>query len=205
MAKVTFDVSMSLDGFITGPNDGVARPLGKGGERLHRWVYGLESWRERHGLEGGTTDRDAQVIEESFSTTGAVVMGKRMFDAGEGPWGDEPPFHMPVFVLTHEAREAIAKAGGTTFTFVTGGVHAALERARAAAGDGDVSVAGGAHTVQQCLEAGLIDELQIHLVPVLLGDGRRLFDRRGGDPVELESTRVIESPEVTHFRFRVVR
>jgi len=205
MGKVTSDMSMSLDGFITGPNDGVALPLGEGGERLHEWIYGLASWRERHGLAGGEANPEAEVVDESFRNVRAVVMGRRMFDAGEGPWGDNPPFRMPVFVLTHEARERIAKEGGTTFTFVTEGIESALRQARAAAGDRDVSVAGGANTVQQYLEAGLLDEIQIHLVPVLLGEGRRLFEHMGTEQIEMERTRVVESPDVTHLRFRVVK
>jgi dihydrofolate reductase len=132
-------------------------------------------------------------------------MGRRMFALGEGPWGDDPPFHMPVFVLTHESREPVIKEGGTTFTFVTDGIESALEQAKAAAGDRDVSVARGANVIQQYLKAGLLDEIQIHLVPVLLGEGIRLFDRMGRRPIELESTRMIESPEVTHLRYRVVK
>lgn len=205
MGKVTSDMSMSLDGFITGPNDSVEKPLGEGGERLHEWVYGLASWRERHGLAGGKADRDAEVIDESFKTTGAVVMGRRMFDVGEGPWGNNPPFHMPVFVVTHRARAKLIKEGGTTFTFVTHGIESALEQAKAAAGDNDVSVAGGANIVQQFIKAGLLDELQIHLVPVMLGEGRRLFDHLGTEQIELERTRVIDSPGVTHLRFRLVK
>lgn len=203
--KVTSDMSMSLDGFITGPNDGVELPLGQGGERLHQWLYDLASWRDRHGLTGGQTNREAEVLDEPFRTTGTAVMGRRMFAVGEGPWGDDPPFHMPVFVLTHESREPVIKEGGTTFTFVTDGIESALEQAKAAAGDRDVSVAGGANVIQQYLKAGLLDEIQIHLVPVLLGEGIRLFDRMGRRPIELESTRVIESPEVTHLRYRVVK
>ena len=199
MGKVTFDMSVSLDGFITGPGDGVEAPLGRGGERLHEWVYDLKSWRGRHGLPGGATGTDADVLEEAFATTGAVLMGRRMFDLGEGPWGDDPPFHNPVFVLTHEAREPLAKAGGTSFTFVTDGIESALEQARGAAGDADISIAGGANVVQQYLEAGLVDEFQLHLAPVLMGDGIRLFGR----PVELERSRVIDSPGVTHLRFGV--
>jgi dihydrofolate reductase len=194
MSKVTSDMSMSLDGFIAGPNDSVERPLGDGGDRLHQWVYGLESWRKLHDLAGGTTNRDAEVLDESFKNTGTVVMGRRMFNFGERYWGDNPPFHMPVF-----------KEGGTTFTFATDGIESALRQAKAAAGDKDVSVAGGANIVQQFIEAGLLDQLQIHLVPVLLGDGRRLFDHIGTEQIELESTRVIESPGVTHLRFRVVK
>ena len=204
MGKVTVNMSMSLDGFIAGPNDSVERPLGEGGERLHEWIYDLASWRERHGLEGGKTDTDAEVLDESFKDTAAVVVGRRMFDVANG-WGDNPPFHMPVFVITHNASEKLVKEGGTTFTFVTDGIERALEQAKAAAGDKDVSVAGGANIIQQYLSAGLLDEIQIHLVPVLLGDGVRLFHHIGVEQIELETTRVIESPGVTHIKFRVVK
>ena len=204
MGKVTVDISMSLDGFIAGPNDSVENPLGDGGERIHEWVYDLASWRERHGIAGGRTDTDAEVLDEAFENTGAVVIGKRMLDVANG-WGDNPPFHMPAFVITHDAREKLVKEGGTTFTFVTDGIESALDQARAAAGDKDVSVAGGANIIQQYLSAGLLDEIQIHLVPVLLGEGIRLFDQLGAEQIELERTRVIESPGVTHLRFRVVK
>jgi dihydrofolate reductase len=201
MAKVTADISMSLDGFITGPNDDVEHPLGEGGERLHRWVYELASWRERHGLAGGKTNRDAEVLEEAFKNVGAFVMGRRMFNHGEKPWGDNPPFHAPVFVVTQDQSKTLGKEGGTTFSFVTDGVESALEQAKAAAAGKDVSVAGGANIVQQVLKAGLLDEIQVHLVPVTLGGGRRLFEKLG--TMELEAARVIESPGVTHLRYRV--
>lgn len=204
MARVQLDITMSLDGFVAGPNDGPELPLGAGGERLHEWVYPLASWREPHGLEGGETNSSSEVLDESLQAAGAIVVGKRMFD-NAGGWGDNPPFHMPVFVLTHTAREALAKDGGTTFTFVTEGVKSAVEQAKAAAGDKNVSVGGGASTAQQCLRAGLIDELQIHVAPLLLGGGVRLFDDLGGEGIELEVTRVIESPGVTHLRYRVVK
>jgi dihydrofolate reductase len=194
---------MSLDGFIAGPNDSPELPLGEGGEKLHEWVYDLASWREPHGLEGGETNRDSEVLEEAMSRAGAIVLGRRMFDLAKG-WGDNPPFHMPVYVLTHEARDPLVKEGGTTFTFVTGGIESALDQARAAAGDKDVSIAGGANTIQQFLSAGLVDEFQIHIAPMLLGDGVRLFDQAPAD-VKLETTRVIESPRVTHLKFRVLR
>ena len=197
MGKVTVDITMSLDGFISGPNDSV--------DLLHEWLYGLESWRERHGLAGGEMNRAAEVLDEAFKDVGAMVMGRRMFDLGEGPWGDTPPFHMPVFVVTHHAREKLVKEGETTFIFVTGGIESALKQAKAAAGDKDVSVAGGANIIQQYLKAGLLDEMQIHVAPLLLGAGIRLFDHLGPEPVELESTRVIESPGVTHLRFRVAK
>jgi dihydrofolate reductase len=198
--KVTSDISMSLDGFITGPNDDVSRPLGEGGERLHQWVYELASWRERHGLSGGKANRDAEVLEEAFRNVGAFLMGRRMFNHGEKPWGDNPPFHMPVFVVTHQSRPAVRKEGGTTFNFVTDGIESALKQAKAAAGGKDVSVSGGANIVQQVLKAGLLDEIQIHLVPVVLGGGRRLFEHLG--KIELEPARVIDSPGVTHIRFK---
>ena len=215
MGKLTCDITMSLDGFVAGPDPSLEEPLGKGGERLHEWIVGLESWRERHGLTGGTTSPDSEVLDEAISSTGATVMGRRMFSGGEGPWeedpradgwwGDDPPFHHPVFVLTHHARETVSKEGGTSFTFVTDGIESALEQARAAAGDKDVLVAGGANVVQQYLRAGLLDEFQIHVAPILLGDGVRLFDQLGPDDVDLEATRVIESPTVTHLRYQVVK
>jgi len=213
MPRLILDISMSLDGFIAGPNQTLEQPLGEGGELLHEWAFRLASWRKPHGLSGGETGTvDDVVVEESLGAQGAVVMGRRMFSGGEGPWeddpnadawwGDNPPFHVPVFVLTHHPRETVVKKGGTTFTFVTDGIESALEQARAAAGDKDVSLAGGAHVAQQYLKAGLLDELQIHLVPVLLGGGVRLFDQLGPDPTELQSTRVIESSGVTHLKFR---
>jgi dihydrofolate reductase len=213
MPKLILDITMSLDGFVAGPSQSLEQPLGEGGERLHEWLVRLASFRERHGLSGGETNADTEIVEESLGATGAVVMGRRMFSGGEGSWegdpradgwwGDEPPFHVPVFVLTHHPRETVAKQGGTTFTFVTGGIEDALEQARQAAGDKDVALAGGASVVQQYLKAGLLDELQIHLVPLLLGDGVSLFDRLGTGVIELQSTRMIESPSVTHLRFRI--
>jgi dihydrofolate reductase len=212
MTGLRLDISMSLDGFVAGPNQTLDQPLGEGGERLHEWVVVLASWRERHGLSGGETNPDAEIVEEGLAATGAVVMGRRMFSGGRGSWeadpnadgwwGDEPPFRVPVFILTHQARETVIKQGGTSFTFVTDGIKAALEQARAAAGDKDVLLAGGANVAQQYLKAGLLDEVQIHLVPVLLGGGVRLFDGLGPDPIELEMARVIGSPAVTHLMLR---
>jgi dihydrofolate reductase len=214
MAKLTLDISMSLDGFVAGPNQTLDEPLGKGGEQLHEWAFAARSWRESHGLSGGETNVDSEVIDEHIGNTGATVMGRRMFSGGEGPWeddpnaeawwGDDPPFHHPVFILTHHAREPVIKQGGTTFTFVTDGIESALAQARAAAGDKDVAVAGGASVAQQYLEAGLLDEIQIHIAAVLLGDGVRLFENHLGlEGREVECTRVIESPAVTHLRYRV--
>ena len=213
MPKVTADISMSLDGFVAGASQTLEEPLGTGGMQLHEWAFRLAAWREPHGLSGGETDVDSEMMEESLRSTGAVVMGRRMFSGGAGPWeddpnadgwwGDEPPFHVPVFVVTHHPREAVQKQGGTSFAFVTEGVDSAVEQARAAAGDQDVSVAGGATVVQQCFAAGLLDEIQIHLVPVLLGAGVRLFEH--ATPRRLEITRVIDAPLATHVRYRVPR
>ena len=203
MGKVHADITMSLDGFVAGRNDGPDLPLGEGGERLHEWVFGLASWREPHGLEGGETGRDSEVLAEAMDENGAVVVGRRMFDNAHG-WGENPPFHVPVFVLTHEAREPLPKEGGTTFTFVTDGIESVLEQARAAAGNRNVGIGGGANTIQQYLAARLVDELQVHIAPLFLGGGIRLFDELGPE-IELETTRVIESPKVTHLRFRVVK
>jgi dihydrofolate reductase len=214
MTNVTCDISISLDGFVAAPNPSLEHPLGEGGMRLHDWVFGLASWRERHGLEGGETNADSEVVAESLSATGAILMGRRMFSGGDGPWandpnaggwwGDEPPFDVPVFVLTHHSREPLTHAR-TSFTFVTEGIEAALEQARAAAGDRNVAIAGGGSVVQQSLKAGLLDELQVHVAPVLLGGGTSLFDRFDAGPVELEITRVIASPSVTHLKYRVVK
>jgi dihydrofolate reductase len=215
MGMVVLDISTSLDGFVAGPNPGLELPLGQGGERLHEWAVALAAWREPHGLSGGEINASSEVVREGLARTGAVVMGRRMFSGGEGPWeddpnadgwwGDNPPFHVPVFVLTHHAREPVTKQGGTTFTFVTDGIASAVEQARTAADDKDVSVAGGADVAQQVLSAGLLDEMQIHLVPVLLGGGTRLLQHLDEVDFQLEQTRVIDSPGVTHLRFKIVK
>jgi len=193
MTRVLVDVSMSLDGFITGPNEGVGNPLGDDDGRLHDWMFAAR------------TDADAEVLDEVYATAGALLIGRRMFDVGVGPWGDPPPFHMPVFVVTHEPRQPMVMKGGTTYTFATDGIEAALEQARAAAGDKNVSIWGGAGIFQQYLKAGLVDEVQIHLVPVLLGEGVRLFDHLGPERIELKRTRTIETPSATHLRFTVAK
>jgi dihydrofolate reductase len=203
---------LSLDGYVAGPNQSLEAPLGEGGELLHEWVFPLRTWRELHGQEGGETGTDDEVVAERSAAAGAVVMGRRMFSGGEGPWesdpradgwwGDDPPFRVPVFVLTHHPRETVVKEGGTTFAFVTDGIEPALEQAREAARDRDVALAGGASVAQQYLAAGLLDEIQVSVAPVLLGGGVRLFDHRD-DPVRLEPTRILSSPRVTHLRFRV--
>jgi dihydrofolate reductase len=214
MGRLIFDITMSLDGFVAGPDASLDDPLGVGGMRLHEWAFAMASWRESHGEPGGERGVDDEVYEESVANTGATIMGRRMFSGGEGPWesdpnaqawwGDDPPFHMPVFVLTHHEREPLVKEGGTTFTFVNDGIESALEQAQAAAGEKDVAVAGGASIGQQYLKAGLLDEMQVHVAPMLLGDGVRLLDNLGSDLPELECTRVVESRRVTHLRYRVL-
>jgi len=194
MTTVHFDVSMSLDGFITGPGEGVGNPLGDDAGRLHDWMFAAR------------TDADAEVLDELYARTGAILMGRRMFDVGVEPWGDPPPFHgLPGFVLTHQAREPLPRQGGTTYTFVTGGIEAGLEQAKAAAGEKDVGIWGGAKVMRQYLKAGLLDEMQLHLIPVFLGDGVRLFDDLGPKRAELERTRTIQTPSATHLRFRIVK
>jgi dihydrofolate reductase len=205
MSIVAVEMSMSLDGFIAGPNDSPAQGLGEGGERLHEWLLNLASFRERHGGSGGEASVASDVLDEAFRNTGAIVIGRRMFDLAEEAWGPNPPFHMPVFVVTHRGRAPLVKEGGTTFNFVTDGAESALRQAQAAAGDKDVSVGGGANIIQQYVHARLLDELNLHLVPVLLGAGTRLFQPFEGGPIELEYTRVLETPGVTHLRYRVVK
>ena len=201
MGKVTLDMSMSLDGFITGPNASAEHPLGIGGERLHEWLFNGDT-RSRYNEWFKLSESSREVFDESITTLGAIVVGRRWFDVIDG-WGGNPPIPVPYFVLTHQVPEKWARAG-SPFTFVTDGIESPLKRAQAAAGDKDVAV-GGANVAQQCLKAGLLDEIQIDLVPVLLGDGIRLFDHLGTEHIELESTRVIQSPGVTHLRFRVIR
>ena len=210
-SSLRFKISMSLDGFIAGPRQSVDDPLGIGGMRLHEWVFPLAVWRGLQGLPGGEVDESTPVVEESLAGIGATVMGRNMFgghpggwDAGKpwnGWWGPNPPFHHPVFVLTHHAREPLELEGGTTFTFVTGGIEDALARACRAAGDKDVSLAGGASAAQQYLSAGLVDEMEINLVPTLLGSGERLFDGVSDDLRGLELVRTVAARQVTHLKF----
>jgi dihydrofolate reductase len=210
MSIVTCHISVSLDGFVAGPDQTPSEPLGKGGERLHQWAFANEAWRAQHGEGGGERSPDSEVVEEVTAGVGAYVMGRNMFagpgagpwdEAWRGWWGEDPPFHAPVFVLTHHPRAPLEMEGGTTFHFVDDGVESALAQARAAAGGGAVSVAGGAQTVQQVLRAGRLDELYLHIAPVLLGAGARLLEDVG-DPV-LEPVKVVASPAATHVKYRV--
>jgi dihydrofolate reductase len=199
---------VSADGYVAGPNQSPEEPLGEGGESLHDWVVALAAWREHHGMEGGEVNASTGVQAETTENVGAEIMGRGKFGGGPGPWdddwkgwwGDDPPFHMPVFVLTHHEREPLTLSD-TTFTFVTAGIEAALEQARAAAGGKDVMIGGGADVINQCLAAGLLDELEVHVTPLLLGGGSRLFE--GVGPRTLEQVRVVEGPGVTHVKYRV--
>jgi dihydrofolate reductase len=213
VSRLRFHISMSLDGFIAGPNQSEENPLGEGGMQLHEWVFGLAAWRQSHGQQGGEVNASTDVVEGSLENIGATVMGRNMF-GGKGPWGDDPwdgwwgdnpPFHMPVFIVTHHAREPVSKEGGTTFTFVTDGIESALEHARAAAGGKDVALGGGANVAQQYVKAGLIDEMRISLVPLLLGAGAQLFDNLEGAEVKLECIRAVDAPGVTHLTYRFLR
>lgn len=212
MPKVTAQISISLDGYVAGPDQSADDPLGRGGMALHEWAFTSKAWREQHGLEGGQDDVDSRIAEQVMSGLAAFVMGRKMFGGGPGAWdldwrgwwGEEPPYHAPVFVLTHHPREPLVMEGGTTFTFVTDGIESAVEQARAAAGDLDVGIAGGASTVQQALAAGLLDELHLHHTPVLLRAGERLLENVGA-ATRFEQLEVVASDTVSHVRYRVVR
>ena len=211
MSTVTCHIAMSLDGFVAGPNQSPDNPIGEGGLRLHQWAFATDSWRKQQGLDGGERNADSEVVDDVVQGVGAYIMGRKMFGGGDGPWdqtwtgwwGDDPPYHAPVFVLTHHPREPLPMQGGTIFNFVTDGIESALEQARAAGGDRVVSVAGGASTVQQYLAAGMLDELYLHIVPIVLGAGERLLEKVG-DPT-LEPINVIASPAVTHVRYHIAR
>jgi dihydrofolate reductase len=211
VSKLRLKISMSLDGFVAGPSQSVDNPLGIGGMRLHEWAFALAIWRDEHGMKGGEVNESTRVIEESLANIGATVMGRNMFGGHpggwnpkkpwDGWWGTNPPFHHPVFVLTHHKRTPLELEGGTTFIFVTDGIESALEQARRAAGGKDVSLAGGAKAAQQYLAAGLVDEMEINLVPTLLGSGERLFESIGDDLHGLQLVRTVAAPQVTHLKF----
>jgi dihydrofolate reductase len=213
MSKVRAHISTSLDGYVAGPNQTMEEPLGEGGERLHEWLVQLKSWRQGAGLEGGEENDNDVLFREETANVGAEIMGRGKFgppsrgpwdadDAWQGWWGNDPPFHKPVFVVTHHEREPL-RLSDTTFTFVTDGIDSALRQAREAAGDRDVFIGGGAQIVNEYLAAGLLDELELHVVPILLGGGERLFTGVGTE-LKLEPIRVIGAPGVTHLKYRVV-
>ena len=213
MSKLRCHISISADGYVAGPNQSEEEPLGKGGERLHDWVVPLAAWREPHGKEGGEVNESTPIMEESLENVGAGVMGRNMFgppgggDWGDGEWkgwwGDTPPYRNDVFIVTHHPREPVEMEGGTTFSFVTDGIEAALQRAKESAGGQDVMLSGGAAIINQYLAAGLLDELDLHIAPVLLGGGARLFEDLGGAEIGLEQVQAIEAPGVTHVKYRV--
>jgi dihydrofolate reductase len=215
MSKLRFQITMTLDGYVAGPDQSVKNPLGEGGFRIHDWAVRLKGFRELHGdTGGGETGTNNDVLREAFENIGATIMGRNMFGGGPGPWrkdpwtgwwGKNPPFHTPVVVLTHYPREPLVMDGGTTFVFVTDGIESALEQAMRAARGKDVALGGGANAAQQYLAAGLIDEMELHVVPLLLGGGARLFDGLGVSNVKLEPIRTIEGPGVTHVKYRVVK
>ena len=212
MSKVTARLGISLDGFVAGPDQSQDDPLGKGGKRLHEWVFSTKAFADAHGGEGGEDNADSKIYASTMDGIGAHVMGRNMFgpirgawdEPWDGWWGDEPPYHAPVFVLTHHARQPLEMQGGTTFTFVTDGFDSALAQAREAAGNQNVAIAGGASAVRQALAAGVLDELTLHLAPVVLGSGERLFDGLDPQPT-LEQVAVVPSTTVTHLTYRVVR
>ena len=215
MSRLKLNITMSLDGYVAGPEQSPEYPLGIGGEELHGWVVPLEAWREGHGLEGGEVNESTPFVEDILGGAGATIMGRNMFGGGPGPWdeswkgwwGDDPPFHHPVFVLTNHPREPLQMQGGTTFHFVTDGIESALEKARTAAAVAskawrirkEVSLGGGASVAQQYLAAGLLDEIVVSVVPILLGGGARLFDNVGD--ATLEQVESVEAPGVTHIRY----
>ncbi len=215
MSKLRCSITTSLDGFVAGPNQSAEHPLGEGGMRLHDWAFPTKTFLAMHGDgNGGETGVNDDMLREAFENVGATIMGRNMFGPVRGPWGPDPwkgwwgetpPFHYPVFVLTHHAREPLVMQGGTTFHFVTDGIESALAQARCAAKGKDVAIGGGARTVQQYLSAGLLDELEVHIVPLLLGGGERLLDRVEPNQAKLELLRTLAGPGVTHVKYRVAR
>jgi dihydrofolate reductase len=214
MSKLRCHISVSLDGYVAGPHQSEANPLGEGGEHLHDWVVSLAPWRAAHGHQGGEVNESARILDESRANIGAALMGRNMFGPiGGGPWGerwtgwwgDDPPYHYPVFILTHHPRRPVVMRGGTTFHFVTDGIESALDQAKAAASGKDVMLWGGAQVINQYLAAGLLDELELHVVPDLLGGGARLFDGLGGTDVHLEQVRAVQGPGVTHLKYRLAK
>ena len=214
MGKLRAIITMSLDGYVAGPDQSEENPLGVGGEELHEWMFPLKIWRESHGDEGGKVTTSSPVVEGWSENVSAIIMGRNMFGGGPGPWaedpwtgwwGDNPPYHVPVFVLTHHEREPLEMEGDTTFYFVTEGIGSALDRGREAAAEADITVIGGANAIQQYLAAGLVDELEISISPRFLGGGARLFDNLDGADIKLEQTGAVEGVGVTHISYRVVK
>jgi dihydrofolate reductase len=207
---VRVHITVSADGYVAGPDPSVEDPLGKGGGSLHDWAFAQRAFRELHGMEGEEANASTPVVEEALANVGAEIMGRGKFGGGSGPWGEDPwlgwwgedpPFHMPMFVLTHHERDPFTLSD-TRFTFVTDGIESALEQARAAAAAKDVTVGGGADVINQYLAARLVDELELNIVPLVLGGGARLFEGVGSD-LALEQVRAVEAPGVTHVKYRL--
>jgi dihydrofolate reductase len=213
MSKLRCHISISLDGFVAGPNQSEENPLGEGGERLHEWAASLAAWRQPHGGQGGEVNESTRIMEETLENIGAGVMGRKMFgpigggDWGNGQWkgwwGEDPPYHNDVFILTHYPRDPVEMEGGTTYHFITDGIERALQLAKKAANGRDVRLWGGAQAIQQYMAAGLLDELELHVVPVLFGDGERLFDNLGDAEPQLQQVRGVGAPDVTHLKYRM--
>jgi len=212
MSRLRLGITMSLDGYVGGPDQSEENPLGVGGMELHEWFFPLKEFREMHGEQGGKIDASSAVVQERRANIGATIMGRNMFGPVRGPWrdeswrgwwGEDPPYHHPVFVLTHHPREPLEMEGGTTFSFVSDGIESALAQAKDAAGGRDVWLAGGASVVNQYLAAGLMDEIDISIAPVILGSGARLFDTVQPGVVKLKQLRAVEAPEVTHIKYEV--
>jgi dihydrofolate reductase len=210
VSKLRLSITMSLDGYVAGPEQGEDNPLGIGGMELHQWFLPLREFRETHGASGGETNASSAVVQERQANIGATIMGRNMFgpirgawpdDSWRGWWGDEPPYHHPVFVLTHHSREPLVMKGGTTFHFVTEGIEPALAHAKDAANGQDVWLAGGASVANQYLAAGLVDEIDVSIAPVILGGGERLFEGLGPGALNLEQVRSVDAPGVTHIKY----
>ena len=206
MSKVFFDLGITLDGYIAGPNRGAKNPLGDGGVSIHNWMFKQKAFLSHLKLEGGeTNNKDNDIIEETFNRIGANIMGKNMFVEGEANWPEEAPFHCPVYVLTRESRGAWERPGGTTFYFVNNDIHTVLEKAKKDAGNKDIRISGGASVIQQYLNAGLINEFALHIAPIMMGKGVRLFENIEKKKFTLEISKVINSPEVTHIFYKVIK
>lgn len=213
MGKIHYDVSMSLDGYVAGPDQSKDHPLGINGNLLHEWMTKLAVWRKDAGLEGGETNANTKVYLEKEFDNGALIMGRNMFGGGPGPWkeplwngwwGDNPPFHKPVFVLTHYQRPILEMEGNNSFTFVTEGITTALDLAKKSAGEKDIAIGGGT-IAKQFIAAGLIDDLSIHLIPVFLGAGVKLFDSESLASVKLEQKSIIDGPGVVHLKYKILK
>jgi len=214
MAKLRLHITMSLDGYVAGPDQGEDNPLGIGGLKLHEWVFPLREFRDMHGGDGGETNASSAVVQERWANIGSTIMGRNMFgpirgqwpdDSWRGWWGEDPPYHHPVFVLTHHPREPLQMEGGTTFEFVTDGIESALARAKDAANGKDVWLAGGASVINQYVAAGLVDEIDLSIAPLVLCGGERLFEGLERDSLELTQIRAVEAPGVTHIKYQVGR